>query len=211
MSTKKHPPQPAGLRPDLAVIASLITPGARVLDIGCGDGQLLGWLRDEKRVDGRGIEIDQQQVHRAIANGISVIQGDVVSDLPHYPDHSYDYVILSQTLQAMTDPVAVLNQLVRIGRKAIISVPNFGHWKNRLYLAVFGKMPVTKTLSYQWYDTPNIHFCTITDFVILAEKLGIAIEDRIVVDEAGGRSKFTGHGLWANLFGQQGVFLLSKS
>ena len=199
------------LRADHAVIASLITPGARVLDIGCGDGKLLGWLRDEKRVDGRGIEIDQQQVHRAIANGISVIQGDVASDLPHYPSHSYDYVILSQTLQAMADPVEVLNQLVRIGRKAIVSVPNFGHWKNRLYLALYGKMPVTKTLSYQWYDTPNIHFCTITDFVILAEKLGIAIETRIVVDEAGGRSKFTGHGLFANLFGQQGVFLLSKS
>ncbi len=150
-------------------------------------------------------------MQRAIANGISVIQGDVVSDLPHYPSHSYDYVILSQTLQAMADPVAVLNQLVRIGRKAIVSVPNFGHWKNRLYLTLYGKMPVTKTLSYQWYDTPNIHFCTITDFVILAEKLGIAVEDRIVVDEAGGKTKFTGHGMWANLFGQQGVFLLSKN
>ena len=198
------------LRPDHAVIASLITPNARVLDVGCGNGALLGWLRDHKQVDGRGIEIDQQLVHRAIANGIPVIQGDVISDLPHYPDQSYDYVILGQALQAMTDPVAVLNQLVRIGKQAIVSVPNFGHWKNRLYLALFGKMPVTKTLSYQWYDTPNIHFCTITDFVILAEKLGITIEDRIVVDTAGHKGKFSGRGRWANLLGEQGVFLLSK-
>jgi methionine biosynthesis protein MetW len=199
------------LRPDHAVIASLIGEGARVLDVGCGDGTLLGWLRDHKRVDGRGIEIDQQQVYRAIAGGIPVIQGDVSNDLPYYPDQSYDYVILSQALQAMEDPVAVLNELVRIGKQAIVSVPNFGHWKNRVYLALFGKMPVTKTLSYQWYDTPNIHFCTITDFVILAEKLGIDIKARIVVDAAGGKAKFSGHGWFANLFGQQGVFLLQKN
>ncbi len=198
------------LRPDHAVIASLIRAQTRALDVGCGDGTLLGWLRHHKQVDGRGIEIDQQLVHRAIAQGIPVIQGDVANDLPHYPDQSYDYVILSQALQAMADPVAVLEQLVRIGKQAIVSVPNFGHWQNRLYLALYGKMPVTKTLSYQWYDTPNIHFCTITDFVVLAEKLGITIEDRIVVDEAGHKGKFSGYGRWANLFGQQGVFLLRK-
>jgi len=199
------------LRPDHAVIASLINPNARVLDVGCGNGALLGWLRDHKQVDGRGIEIDQQQVHQAIAHGIPVIQGDVANDLPHYPDQSYDYVILSQALQAMADPVSVLNQLVRIGKQAIVSVPNFGHWKNRLQVALLGKMPVTRTLSYQWYDTPNIHFCTISDFVVLAEQLRITIEDRIVVDEAGHKGKFSGRGRWANLFGQQGVFLLRKA
>ena len=198
------------LRPDLAVIASLIAPQSRVLDVGCGDGALLGWLRDYKLTDGRGIEIDQAQVHRAIAKGIPVIQGDVDSDLPHYPGGAYDYVILSQTLQAMRDPRRVLLDLVRIGRQAIVSVPNFGHWRNRLYLALHGKMPVTKTLTYQWYDTPNIHFCTITDFVILAESLGITIEERVVVDAAGHRTRFTGRGRMANLFGEQGVFLLSK-
>ncbi len=197
------------LRPDLAVIASLITPGARVLDVGCGDGALLTWLRDHRQVDGRGIEIDAREVNRAISSGIAVIQGDVASDLPHYPDAAYDYVILSQTLQAMTDPRAVLLDLVRIGKKAVVSVPNFGHWKNRLYLALKGRMPVTKTLSYQWYDTPNIHFCTITDFVLLAESLGITIESRVVVDDAGHKVKFSGRGVLANLFGQQGVFLLS--
>jgi methionine biosynthesis protein MetW len=199
------------LRPDHAVIASLISPQSRVLDVGCGEGNLLGWLRDHKFVDGRGIEIDQQLVQRAISQGVPVIQGDVMSDLPYYPDQSYDYVILSQALQAMADPVAVLEQLVRIGKQAIVSVPNFGHWKNRLYLGLFGKMPVTKTLSYQWYDTPNIHFCTIADFVILAEKMGIAVEDRIVVDAHGGKAKFSGRGRFANLFGQQGVFLLKKN
>ncbi|MES2985131.1 MAG: methionine biosynthesis protein MetW [Pseudomonadota bacterium] len=199
------------LRPDLAVIASLIKPGARVLDVGCGDGQLLRWLRDEKQVDGRGIEIDQGEVNRAIASGIPVIQGDVDSDLPHYPDGSYDYVILSQTLQAMRDPRAVLLDLVRIGRAAIVSVPNFGHWRNRLYLAVRGKMPVTKTLSYQWYDTPNIHFCTIADFMILAESLGITIENRVGVDASGHKAKFARHSRVANLFSEQGVFLLRKA
>lgn len=198
------------LRPDLAVIASLIKDGSRVLDIGCGDGELLHWLRDKKKVDGRGIEIDQEQTHKAIARGIPVIQGDVMSDLPHYPDQSYDYAVLSQTLQTMQRPHEVLEQLVRIGKQAIVSVPNFGYWKNRLQLAVTGKMPVNKTLSYDWYDTPNIHFCTITDFVILAERLGITIEDRVVVDGHGQKARFTGYGFKANLFGQQGVFLLSK-
>lgn len=198
------------LRPDLAVVASLIDDSARVLDVGCGDGELLHWLRDHKKVDGRGIEIDQQQAHKAIARGIPVIQGDVTSDLPHYPDQSYDYVVLSQTLQTMQQPHAVMKELVRIGKQAIVSVPNFGYWKNRLQLAITGKMPVNKTLSYEWYDTPNIHFCTITDFVILAERLGITIEDRVVVDADGQKARFTGYGFKANLFGQQGVFLLSK-
>ena len=198
------------LRPDLAVIASLIAPQSRVLDVGCGDGQLLRWLRDAQQVDGRGIEIDANLVNRAISAGIPVIQGDVDSDLPHYPDGAYDYVILSQTLQAMRDPRAVLKDLVRIGKKAVVSVPNFGHWKNRLYLALNGRMPVTTTLSYQWYDTPNIHFCTIADFVVFCDELGITIETRVVVDAAGHRTKFSGRAMTANLFGEQGVFLLSR-
>ena len=202
-------PEGAALRADHAVIANLIRRGARVLDVGCGDGTLLGWLQAHKQVDGRGIEIDQPSVHRAIAAGISVIQGDVDSDLPHYPDQSYDYVVLSQALQAMRDPRAVLLDLVRIGRQAIVSVPNFGHWRNRLHLALYGRMPVTKTLTYQWYDTPNIHFCTLADFVALAEKLGITIESRVMVNAVG--SKAFG-GKWraqvANLFAEQGVFLL---
>lgn len=198
------------LRPDLAVIASLIAPKSRVLDVGCGDGALLAHLRDAKQVDGRGVEINLDAVNRAIAAGIPVIQGDVDADLPHYPDGAYDYAVLSQALQAMRDPRVVLNDLVRIGRKAIVSVPNFGHWKNRLHLMLFGRMPVTKTLSYQWYDTPNIHFCTIKDFVIFCEELGITIEDRVGVDAHGHRTKFSGRGHFANLFCEQGVFLLAR-
>ncbi len=197
------------LRPDLAVIASLITPGARVLDIGCGDGALLAWLRDHKATDGRGIEIDAAQVSKAIAAGIPVIQGDVNSDLPEYPPQAYDYVILSQTLQTMNDPRAVIVELMRIGKQAIVSVPNFGHWRNRLYLMTRGRMPVTKTLSYQWYDTPNIHFCTIADFVVLAQELGVDIAERVMVDARGHRTRFSGRGFYANLFGEQGVFLLT--
>jgi methionine biosynthesis protein MetW len=196
------------LRPDLQTIAEFVTHGARVLDIGCGEGELLAWLKKYKNVDGRGIEIEQARVHRAIAMGIPVIQGDVDTDLPDYPTGAYDFAILSMTLQAMSDPKRVLAELTRIGKQVIVSVPNFGHWKNRLYLGIRGKMPVTRTLAYEWYDTPNIHFCTIADFVILCERMGITIEKRIVVDAQGQRSRFYGRGWWANLFGQQGVFLL---
>ena len=196
------------LRPDLQTIADFVTEGSRVLDIGCGEGELLAWLKDHKKVDGRGVEISQERVHSAITRGIPVIQGDVDTDLPDYPTGAYDFVILSMTLQALKDPKSVLVALARIGKPALVSVPNFGHWKNRFYLAVFGKMPVTATLAYEWYDTPNIHFCTIADFVILCERMGIVIEKRVVVDANGLRSKFSGRGWWANLFGQQGVFLL---
>lgn len=198
------------LRPDLAVIADLVREGSRVLDIGCGDGTLLAWLKTHKQVDGRGIELNQSLVQQAIARGIAVVQGDVETELSEYPDAAYDYALLSMTLQAMRDPRATLQQLTRIGKKVIISVPNFGHWKNRLYLALHGKMPVTKTLSYSWYDTPNIHFCTITDFVLLCEALGITIESRNFVDAQGNPARFYGRGVWANLFGEQGVFLLSQ-
>jgi len=199
------------LRADLAVIADLVPQGARVLDIGCGDGELLEWLKTHKAVDGRGIEINQSLVAQAIARGISVVQGDVETDLDDYQEAAYDYVILSQTLQTMRDPKRTLEQLARIGKKMVISVPNFGYWKNRLYLTCLGKMPVTRTLSYSWYDTPNIHFCTITDFVVLCESLGITIESRSFVDAQGQRARFYGHGFWANLFGEQGVFLLSRT
>lgn len=198
------------LRPDLKAIADRVPEGSRVLDIGCGEGELLAWLSRHKRVDARGIEIATDKVNRAIAAGVPVIQGDIETDLAFYPDQSFDVVVLSQTLQAMRDPRAVLAELLRIGRSAIVSVPNFGHWKNRVYLGFKGRMPVTRTLSYQWYDTPNIHFCTITDFIELCEHMGIRIAGRIWVDALGNPARFSGHGFYANLFGQQGVFLLSR-
>lgn len=198
------------LRPDLQAIAGLIPESATVLDIGCGDGELLAWLMRHKRVEVRGVEINTENVNKAIAAGVAVIQGDIETDLAFYPDRAFDVVVLSQTLQAMRDPKAVLAELLRIGKTAIVSVPNFGNWKNRFYLAFKGRMPVTSTLSYQWYDTPNIHFCTIRDFIVLCEDMQITIERRIWVNAEGELTRFSGHGLMANILGEQGIFLLSR-
>lgn len=198
------------LRADLQAIADLVPEGAKVLDIGCGEGELLGWLVANKNVDARGIEIDQPSVQKALSAGLSVIQGDVNRDLSYYPDQAYDYVILSQALQALHAPSDILDELVRIGTNVIVSVPNFGHWKNRYYLACKGRMPVTKQLTYTWFDTPNIHFCTITDFVELCESKSIAINDRIFVNETGTKVHFRGKGFLANLLGQQGIFLITR-
>lgn len=198
------------LRADLRIIADLVPEGSKVLDIGCGDGELLAWLSRHKNVDGRGMELSQAGVNASIARGLSVVQGDADTDLNHYPAHIYDYAILSQTLQTMRDPKAVLANLVRIGRQAIVSVPNFGYWKSRLYLLFRGRMPVTKTLTHQWYDTPNIHFCTLSDFVELCEVMHITLGKRVYVDDRGITSSFQGKGAFANLFGEQGVFMLSS-
>ncbi len=198
------------LRADLAVIASLVPEGTRVLDVGCADGTLLAWLKEHKRVNARGLELDAAQVQQAIAKGLAVIHGDAASDLSDYGSDSYDVVILSQTLQTARDPKALLMELMRIAPRMVVSVPNFGHWKNRLYLAFKGRMPVTKTLSYNWYDTPNIHFCTIYDFVRLCEELGLRIEKRMMVDAQGKKSRFYGRGVWSNVIDEQGVFLLRR-
>ena len=198
------------LRSDLKVVASLVPEGSTVLDIGCGDGDLLSWLITHKQVNARGIEIATDKVNRAIAAGVPVIQGDIETDLAFYSDHAFDVVILSQTLQAMRDPRAVLSELLRIGKTAIVSVPNFAHWRNRFYLALKGEMPVTKTLIYEWYDTPNIHFCSLSDFVVLCERMNIKITKRLWVDAEGKPSRFTGRSFFANLLGEQGVFLLAR-
>lgn len=199
------------LRPDLQAIADLVPPSARVLDIGCGEGELLAWLQQHRQVDARGIEIATDKVNCAIAAGVPVIQGDIETDLAFFPEHAFDVVILSQTLQALRDPRAVLGELMRVGKTAIVSVPNFGHWKNRMYLGFRGRMPVTKTLTYEWYDTPNIHFCTLSDFMTLCERMGIRVTKRIWVDAQGNPSRISGRGALANLLGQQGVFLLSRA
>lgn len=199
-----------GIRIDLQLIADMVTPGTRVLDIGCGEGALLGYLQEFKQVDGRGMELSMAGVQAAVSQGLSVIQGDADSDLRAYPADAFDYVILSKTLQATYDPRGVLINMMRIGKRAIVSFPNFAHWRNRLQLCVQGQMPVTRNLTYQWYETPNIHFCTIRDFIALSDELGYTIEKACVLDAEGVVRNYPVRGRRANLLGSEAVFLLTR-
>ena len=208
MAIQTHPS--ADVRYDLRLIADLVAPGSRVLDVGCEDGGLLELLERTRNVDGRGIELNQNNVHAAVARGLSVIQGDADSDLSQYPDRAFDYVILSQTIQATRNPKLVLENLLRIGRKVVVSFPNFGHFDVRFRLMLFGRMPVSSRLPYSWYDTPNIHFCTIRDFVALADEVGATVERAIALDANGKKLPFNAPWWVWNLIGAQAVFLLSK-
>lgn len=193
------------LRPDLAAIAAAVPAGARVLDIGCGDGALLAYLRDTKAVDARGIDVSSANVAGAVARGLSVMQGDADADLADYPDDAFDMAILSDTLQAMQRPATVLRELLRIARRAIVSFPNFGHWRVRASLLVGGRMPVTATLPISWHETPNIHFCTIDDFRALAGELGLGIESAAYLSRGARRPA-----LLPNLLAEQAVFVLAR-
>ena len=200
----------AETRLDFLLIAEMIEPGSRVLDVGCGDGSLLALLRDTRGVDGRGIELSREGVSACLAKGLPVIQGDADTDLADYPDDSFDYVVLTQTIQATRRPRVVLEHLLRIGRRAIVSFPNFGHWRVRAELGIRGRMPVTENLPDTWYDTPNIHFCTIRDFMELCREVGARM-DKAVALNAGGKPMRVTLPWWVwNLFGEQGVFLLTR-
>ncbi|MBK6298654.1 MAG: methionine biosynthesis protein MetW [Sphingomonadales bacterium] len=195
----------SALRPDLAIIAREVAPASRILDVGCGDGALMAALRDGKQVDARGMELDRANVTECVARGLSVIQGNADTDLADYPDAAFDYAILSQTLQTTMRPDLVLEQLLRIGKHAFVSFPNFAHWRVRLSLLWGGRMPVTRLLPVAWYETPNIHHVTIDDFRALVKERGIRVDgawflsgDRLTSDAA------------ANFRAEHAVFLLSR-
>jgi len=188
----------------------MVQPGSRVLDVGCGDGALLNLLIARRGVDGRGIELSQSGVNACVAHGLSVIQGDADADLAAYPDDAFDYVILSQTLQATRRPKEVIEDLLRIGRRAVVSFPNFGHWRTRMQFLTEGRMPVNANLPEAWYETPNIHLCTIRDFVDLVEMLGAHMERAVALDATGRPVRVNAPWWFWNLFGAQGVFLLSR-
>jgi len=200
---------PGGARVDLLVMAEMISAGAKVLDVGCGDGELLKLL-ERKNVDGRGIELSREGVNECVAKGLAVIQGDADTDLVEYPDDAFDYVILSQTLQATRHPRQVLEHMLRIGHQAVVSFPNFGHWRIRLSLLFGGRMPRTDNLPETWYDTPNIHFCTIKDFHQLTQVVGARIERAVALNAWGAPLRLNAPWWFWNLFGEQAVFLLSR-
>jgi len=197
-------------RADHRRVADMVQPGTRVLDVGCGDGVLLDFLARKHGVDARGIELSREGVAACVAKGLAVIQGDADTDLADYPDDCFDTVILSQTLQATRRPRAVLEEMLRIGRNAIVSFPNFGHWRIRLHILLQGRMPVTENLPDTWYDTPNIHFCTIRDFMDLVDEIDAKIVRADALDAAG-RPVAVKMPWWVwNLIGEQGVFWLER-
>jgi methionine biosynthesis protein MetW len=191
-------------RSDYAIIGDIVQPGAKVLDLGCGEGELLQWLTENKGVDARGVEISGEKVQRAISRGVSVYQGDIDQGLADYPDRVFDYVILSQTLQETRHPRAVLNEMLRVGERAIVAFPNFGHWRMRLSMLLSGRAPRTKLFPYDWYDSPNIHFLTVHDFEELVAREGLVVERRYFL---AGRRKVTG---LPNLTAEVAVFLVRK-
>lgn len=198
----------AAIRVDLQLIADMVDPSTRALDVGCGDGSLLAYLVNFKQVDARGMELSQAGVNACVANGLSVIQGDADADLGDYPDDAFDYVILSQTLQATRELRKVLQQMLRVGKRAIVSFPNFAHWQVRLRMVFGGRMPETPSLPYKWYDTPNIHLCSIDDFRALCADMGVVIERAIVLDR--NSKPINLPPLAANLLGEQAVFMLRR-
>lgn len=196
------------MRPDLDIIQHWIEPGSRVLDLGCGDGSLLEYLKREKGVLEIGLEIDERKIHACLEKGVNVIQQDLDKSLANFCDKSFDTVLLTQTLQAVSYPDVLIEEMLRIGHKVIVTFPNFGNWRSRVYLSLKGRMPVSNFMPYQWYDTPNIHFCTVRDFDALCRERQIRVMARTVVDH-----KHQGSWMirqWPNLLGETAIYHLSR-
>ncbi len=198
------------MKNEFKVIADLIKNDKKVLDVGCADGTLMKFLKDHKNANIRGLEISKIKVQECIAKGLTVIEGNAEKDLKQYPDKSFDYVILNQTLQAFLNPELVLNELLRVGKKAIVTIPNFGYWKVRLHLLLKGTMPITKTLPDEWYNTPNLHMCTIKDFVYFVKTRNIKIFKSLALNDLS-TSVINENNLGIkNLFANLGIFLIEK-
>ena len=184
------------MKKEFNIISKLISKNSKVLDVGCGDGELMKYIYENITNDIRGLELSKHNVQKCIEKGLTVIEGDAEKDLKQFPESSFDYVILSQTLQAFLDPENVINELLRIGKKAIVTIPNFGYWKVRIHLLFQGTMPITETLPNEWYDTPNLHMCTIKDFVNYCKKKNIKINSSNLS--------------FQNLFSELGIFIIEK-
>ena len=198
------------MKQEFKIIADLIETNTRVLDVGCGDGTLMEFLKSNKQIDIRGIEISKNNVQQCIGKGLTVIEGDAEKDLSQFPDRSFDFVILSQTLQAFLNPEKVISELLRVGKKAIVTIPNFGYWKVRLHLLIKGTMPITRTLPDEWYNTPNLHMCTIQDFFNFCKKREINLYNSIALQNLKS-SKITNANLTLkNLTAVLGIFLIEK-
>jgi len=198
------------MKSEYKIIADIITENARVLDVGCDDGSLMEFLKIEKNVDIRGIEISKKKVQTCISKGLTVIEGDAEFDLKQFPDKSFDYVVLGQTLQAFINPEIVIKELLRVGNKAVVTIPNFGHWKVRLNLLFQGTMPVTKTLPNEWYNTPNIHMCTIKDFFEFSKTINFKIFKSLALMNKNVSIINSSNLAFKNLFCELGIFLIEK-
>jgi len=198
------------MKSEYKIIADIITENSRVLDVGCDDGSLMEFLKKEKNVDIRGIEISKEKVQTCISKGLTVIEGDAEFDLKQFPDKSFDYVVLGQTLQAFINPETVIKELLRVGKKAILTIPNFGHWKVRLNLLFQGTMPVTKTLPNEWYNTPNIHMCTIKDFFKFSKIINFKIFRSLALMNKNVSTINNSNLYFKNLFCELGIFLIEK-
>ena len=198
------------MKQEFKIIANNIEDNTRVLDVGCGDGVLIEYLKKEKNIDVRGLEISKDKVQICISKGLTVIEGNAEIDLKQFPNNSFDYVILSQTLQAFLNPEIVINQLLRVGKRAIVTIPNFGFWKIRLHLLLKGTMPVTKILPDEWYNTPNLHMCTIKDFIKFSNTMNFKIFKSIALNNKNTTYMNNSNLFFKNLFSELGIFLIEK-